>query len=148
MRRSGRAKRPRPYRARGRGGGHRGRGRERLPARLVERIESRVAAGASLILTLGDRLADSSAIEGFNARLWRSDQTGLLPAKLFRKVEVKSRRDAYYRCSWFDEVHPALSFFADEPKVRRAPPHICPPRGLFLPQDAHTGEQHMTTIFE
>jgi hypothetical protein len=85
-----------------------------LSQRLVERIESRVAAGASLILTLGDRLADPSAIEGFNARMWRPDQTGLLPAKLFRKVEVKSRRDAYYRCSWFDEEHPALSFFADE----------------------------------
>ena len=38
----------------------------------------------------------------------------MLPAKLFRKVEVKSRRDAYYRCSWFEDEHPALAFFGDE----------------------------------
>lgn len=85
-----------------------------LSARTVERLETRVAAGAALILSMGDRLGDSSALEGMNARMWRPDDSGMLPAKLFRKIEVKSRRDAYYRCAWFEEEHPALSFFADE----------------------------------
>ena len=85
-----------------------------LSPRLVERLEEHVAGGASLILTMGDNSADPSSQSALNTRLWRADGTGLLPAKLSRKVSVRSRREAYYRVNWFDENHPALAFFADE----------------------------------
>ena len=85
-----------------------------LSARVFSILEKRVEAGAALLVTLGDRFNDRSSIEGFNARGWRADGTGLLPAKLFRAVEVPSRREAYYRCASFEETHPALEFFADE----------------------------------
>ena len=81
---------------------------------LVERLEERVAGGASLILSMGDNSASPSSQTALNTRLWRADGTGLLPVRLSRKVEVRSRREAYYRVSWFDEEHPALRFFADE----------------------------------
>ncbi len=85
-----------------------------LSPRIVERIERRVAAGAAVIFTLGDRVADPSAIEAANDRLLRADGTGLLPARLEGVVEIADRREAYYRASWFEERHPALAFFADE----------------------------------
>jgi hypothetical protein len=85
-----------------------------LSPRLVERMEERVAAGASLIFTMGDHSSAPSSQASLNARLWRADGTGLLPVRLSRKVAVRSRREAYYRVNWFDENHPALSFFADE----------------------------------
>ena len=85
-----------------------------VSARMIERLETRIAAGGGLILTLGDHVADRSAIDAWNARGWRADGSGLLPARLFRAVEVSSRDEAYYRCAWFVEDHPALSFFADE----------------------------------
>ncbi len=85
-----------------------------ISPRLIEKLEEHVAGGASLIVTMGDQTADPSAQAALNSRLWRADGTGLLPAKLARKVAVRARREAYYRISWFDENHPALSFFADE----------------------------------
>lgn len=89
-----------------------------LSPRTVERLEQRVAAGASLIVALGDRLRDASAIEALNARAWKVDGTGLLPARLLRAVEVKTRADRYYVVSDFEEQHPILSFFADEKWLR------------------------------
>ena len=85
-----------------------------VSARVVETIEAFTAGGGVVLFTMGDRTADSSAIDALNTRFWNATGTGLLPAKLFRAVEVASRRDAYYRCTWFDEEHPSLRFFADE----------------------------------
>lgn len=85
-----------------------------ISARVVTGLEEWVADGGVLFVTLGDRSADAGAIEALNARLWNAAGTGLLPAELFRAVEVPSRRDTYYRCSWFDASHPALAFFGDD----------------------------------
>jgi len=83
-----------------------------ISKRMVSELEKRVARGAALFITLGDRTADRSALDALNKRLYNVDGTGLLPAKLFRKRTASG--DAYYRCSEFDETHPALKFFADE----------------------------------
>ena len=83
-----------------------------ISTRMVQALEKRVAAGAGLFITLGDRSADRGALEALNERLWNVDGTGLLPAKLFRKRTANG--DGYYRCSTFDEEHPGLAFFADE----------------------------------
>ena len=85
-----------------------------VSARVVTALEERVAAGGMLLFTMGDRTSDPSAIDHLNARFWNATGSGLLPAKLFRAVEVPSRREAYYRCTQFDEEHPVLEFFADE----------------------------------
>ncbi len=82
--------------------------------RVMNALAKRVESGGALIIAMGDRSSDPMAIDSMNARGWRADGTGLLPAKLFRVVEVASRRDAYFRCASFDETHPALEFFADE----------------------------------
>ena len=83
---------------------------ESLPPAVVESLERTVAAGAALIVSLGDRVT----AEAYDARLWRADGTGLLPAELLRRTAVPSRRDVYFRVRSFDELCPALSFFHDE----------------------------------
>ncbi len=85
-----------------------------LSAQVVEKLEAWVARGGALVLTLGDRASDPSALASLNARLWRADGSGLLPARLVDHVAVSSRRSAYFRATWFEERHPALAFFADE----------------------------------
>jgi len=85
-----------------------------IPAQVVEKLERWVARGGCLLVTLGDRVADGSALDGMNARLWRADESGLLPARLLRHVASASRNDSYFRPSTFEEEHPALKFFADE----------------------------------
>jgi hypothetical protein len=85
-----------------------------LPAQVVEKLERWVARGGCLLVTLGDRSADGTALDGLNARLWRADESGLLPARLVRHVAAASREDSYYRAATFEEEHPALAFFADE----------------------------------
>lgn len=85
-----------------------------LAAQVVEKLERWVARGGCLLVTLGDHVADRSALDSLNARLWRADETGLLPARLTRHVAVPSRYDAYFRAATFEEDHPALAFFGDE----------------------------------
>lgn len=81
----------------------------------VSALEEHVAAGATLILTLGDRVSGDGRL-GFDytEKLFRPDGTGLLPAELTRHVAVRSRTDAYYRVKEFDATHPVLEFFGDE----------------------------------
>jgi hypothetical protein len=81
-----------------------------LSAETAERLEQRVAAGGALILTVGGQVD----VANWNARLYRPDGTGLLPAELGRAVAVADRRSNYYRVRDFDAAHPALRFFADE----------------------------------
>ncbi len=83
---------------------------ESVSAAAVERLEHQVAAGAALIVSLGDRVIP----ESYNTRLYRADQSGLLPAELKRRVSVPSRRDGYFRVKSFEESNPALAFFADD----------------------------------
>lgn len=85
-----------------------------ISPRVFEAIERRVRAGACLIITLGDRSSDASAIAALNARGWSPDGTGILPAKLLRAHQSPNRRDAYFRVTDFAEAHPALRFFTDE----------------------------------
>ena len=73
-------------------------------------LEERVAAGAALIIALGDRVDR----EAYNARLWRADGSGLLPAQLGRRSATLDRRESWFRMSSFEQDHPALAFFADE----------------------------------
>ena len=83
---------------------------ELASVRAVERLEQRVAAGASLWITVGDRV-DAAR---YNALLHRPDGSGLLPAELGRPVAVADRRESYFRVKEFDPEHPVLAFFADE----------------------------------
>jgi len=83
---------------------------ENLAPRTIERLEERVAAGAGLVLSLGERVD----LAGWNARLWRADGSGLLPARLRRVLAVPDRRAGYFRVARFDATHPALAFFDDE----------------------------------
>jgi len=71
-----------------------------------------VAAGAALLITAGDGVA--AAAEALNARLFRPDGSGLLPAELGAAVPVADRRRDWWRVKEFREDHPALRFFADE----------------------------------
>ena len=80
---------------------------------VVGRLEDRVARGASLIITLGDRSTRTRA-NGGASPLFRADGSGLLPAELLRHEQIASRRDGYYRVASFDEDHPILGFFADD----------------------------------
>jgi hypothetical protein len=82
---------------------------ESLPAAVVESLEQFVAGGRALILSLGDRVDPAT----WNARLWRADDSGLLPAELRSKTEIQ-RDQGYYRAKSFAVDHPALRFFADE----------------------------------
>ena len=81
-----------------------------LAPQTVERLEQRVAAGASLILTVGDQVDTLS----WNQRMYKADGSGLLPAELGGRTAIADRRTSYYRIADFDEDHPALAFFADE----------------------------------
>jgi hypothetical protein len=83
---------------------------ESLSKGAAERLERRVAEGAALIVTLGDKVVP----ESYNARLYRADGSGLLPAEIQRFVEVRSRREDYFRVKSFDSESPVLSFFSDE----------------------------------
>jgi len=83
-----------------------------LPAELVSELETWVARGGALLFTLGDRAA--GALDTYNARLWRPDGSGLLPARLTRAVLRSERYDDYFRTVRFADDHPALRFFADE----------------------------------
>ena len=82
---------------------------ESLAERSVERLEERLAAGGALIVSVGDRL-DRAA---WNARAFRADGSGLLPAELAERVSIP-RRQGYWRVREFDARHPVLAFFADE----------------------------------
>lgn len=81
-----------------------------VPAPVVDALESAVAGGRALIVSLGDRVDLAAA----NDRLFRADGSGLLPAALGEHVAVRSRAESYYRVREFDATHPALAFFADE----------------------------------
>ena len=86
----------------------------------VERLEERVAAGAGLLVTAGDRMGD---LRSWSEDLFREDGTGLLPGEPVRQVSAADRT-RYYRVSDFDEEHPALRFFGDErwrPLLTEAP---------------------------
>lgn len=83
---------------------------ESLPAATVDRLEAWVAAGGALVVSLGDRVDAAS----WNARAWRADGTGLLPAEIGARVAVRSRAESWHRVKSFAVDHPALSFFADE----------------------------------
>lgn len=83
---------------------------ESVSKSAADRLERRVAEGAALIVSLGDKVVP----ESYNSRLYRADASGLLPAEIQRLVEVKSRRDDYYRVKNFDAESPVLAFFADE----------------------------------
>ena len=91
-----------------------------LSSAAVTRLEERVAAGAGLLITAGDRLGDLS---GWSQDLFRTDGTGLLPGEPVRRVSAADRT-RYYRVNEFDEEHPALNFFGDErwrPLLTEAP---------------------------
>ncbi|MFN0243458.1 MAG: BatA domain-containing protein [Planctomycetota bacterium] len=83
---------------------------ESVSAAAVERLEHAVAGGTALIVSLGDRVTP----ESYNARLFRADGSGLLPAELKRRVAVASRRETYYRVKTFDAESRAFAFFADD----------------------------------
>jgi hypothetical protein len=82
----------------------------RLADEWVLLLEKRVAAGAGLWISCGDRMD----VPAWNRSLFRSDGTGLLPAELGPAMAVADRRANWYRVADFDEAHPALAFFADE----------------------------------
>jgi hypothetical protein len=75
------------------------------------RLEQRVAAGAGLLITVGDGVA--SNVQAWN-RLFSAVGAGLLPAELTDPVPVADRRRDWWRVKAFQEDHPALRFFADE----------------------------------
>ena len=85
-----------------------------VPSDLVEALEPWVARGGALLFTVGDRSAEANALEALNARLWKPDESGLLPARLVRPVAVPDRFAGYFRAATFEGEHPALSFFDDE----------------------------------
>ncbi|MEO0652198.1 MAG: BatA domain-containing protein, partial [Planctomycetota bacterium] len=83
---------------------------ETLSNAALERLATRVAAGAGLIVTLGDRVSPAE----YSRRMFDAGGGGLLPAEPLDVVAVPSRREGYYRVNEFDTEHPALRFFADE----------------------------------
>ena len=83
---------------------------ERVPAPLVERLQSFVGAGGLLVVSCGDAMD----IAAWNQRLAPADGSGLLPAELTGRLSVPSRSEAHWRVANFAAEHPALSFFADE----------------------------------
>jgi hypothetical protein len=82
---------------------------EGLPADVVERLERWTASGKALIVTLGKRVEPAS----YNARLFRADGSGLLPAELGSRIAIP-RRSGYFRARDSSSDHPAFAFFADE----------------------------------
>lgn len=85
-----------------------------LSASTVERLEAFVASGGGLVISLGDHATGPGAVEGWNARLWRADGSGLLPGRLGRATVLPKRAERYFRAADFDATHPVLAFFADE----------------------------------
>lgn len=83
---------------------------ESLPAPVVDKLEAAVALGRALIVSLGDRVDPNAT----NARLFRADGSGLLPASIGDRTAVRSRSESYFRVRSFDETAPALAFFADD----------------------------------
>lgn len=81
-----------------------------LPAEVVQRLEERVAAGASLIITLGDVVS----VEKYRELLFRADGSGLLPAEFVGRDPIAASGDDYYRIAKFETTHPALAFFDDD----------------------------------
>lgn len=81
-----------------------------LAQSVLTALEERVAAGASLIVSMGDRVGAAGA-QGRG--LFRADGTGLLPAELGRRVSAQSR-DGFFQVGEFDRTHPALQFYDDE----------------------------------
>ncbi len=79
-----------------------------LTSEATARLETRIAAGASLVVSLGDNVNPTT----YNSRLFRADGSGLLPAELDRLVSIASLRGNYFRVKEFEEEHPALAFFA------------------------------------
>jgi hypothetical protein len=83
---------------------------ESLPQAVVDKLERAVGGGISLVLSLGDRVTP----DAYDARLWRADGSGLLPAEILQRTAVPSRREGYFRVGSFDAQCPALAFFGDE----------------------------------
>jgi hypothetical protein len=83
---------------------------ESLPSATFERLEAWVASGGALVVSLGDRVDAAS----WNARAWRADGSGLLPAEIGAREAPRSRAAGWRRVSQFAADHPALAFFADE----------------------------------
>ncbi|MFT7486496.1 MAG: hypothetical protein ACI9F9_002351 [Candidatus Paceibacteria bacterium] len=77
---------------------------------VIRALEKHVAAGATLVMSLGDRVQR----ELFNRELYRLDGSGLAPAEIGELVAVASRRTSYYRISDFDSSHASLSLFAED----------------------------------
>lgn len=83
---------------------------ESVPTRAIETLETFVAGGGALVISLGDKVDALRWTSG----LYRADGSGLLPARLGERVAVPDRRQGYFRVQRFEETHPALSFFADD----------------------------------
>lgn len=77
---------------------------------VIETLEEHVAAGASLVFSLGDRIQR----ETFNKQWYQVDGSGLSPAELGNVVSVASRRNSYHRIATFDSTHPSLALFAED----------------------------------
>jgi len=94
----------------------------RLSDHVAQRLEETVAGGASLFIALGGRVD----LNDWNAKLFRADGAGLLPAELGERVSIADPRRNYYRIGDFDPEHPALTFFADDlwrPLLTEVPIH-------------------------
>ncbi len=76
----------------------------------IPALEERVAAGGALWISCGARLD----VPAYNRAFYRPDGSGLLPAELGPSRAVADRRSDWFRVADFDELHPALAFFADE----------------------------------
>lgn len=76
----------------------------------VTELEKRIAAGASLVISLGENVNPAS----YNSRMFRSDGSGLLPAELDRLVSIAALRGNYFRVKEFEDQHPSLAFFAEK----------------------------------
>ncbi|MCC7011502.1 MAG: BatA domain-containing protein [Planctomycetes bacterium] len=76
---------------------------------VVEKLERWTASGGALILTMGKRVD----AQNLNARLFRPDGSGLLPAELGGRVALP-RRAGYHRVRDFALDHAAFAFFTDE----------------------------------
>ena len=72
----------------------------------VTKVEDHVASGATLVMSLGDRVT----AERYNERLGG----GLLPVTLLERQAVASRRESFWTPRIEVPDHPALAFFADE----------------------------------
>lgn len=81
-----------------------------IPDSFIPKLEERVAAGAALVVAMGDRIAD---LDTQNRKLFRADGSGLLPAELVARTST-TRREDYWRVAEFDTEHPAFAFFSDE----------------------------------